>query len=925
MKSFRFLFDKGINVVQDKAILGDGWTTVSDNVDLRSGMPRALKGPVEIETVATGFNRLFEYRGKFHLSALYRDYVAEFVDGIERIYYTEYGESPRKIISGTDAALGTLYPQAAPTVATTKQLVPGTLTLTQSLGGSLAKGLRSYRVAAETPDGIQSPSGKVVVNIAADNSQVALSWTSVFGAVSYHIFGGVEDDEREIKEVPSTYVTWTDTGAYPPSGDFASSYITTNPYTYIYTFVRDVKSVQDESGPSTASYPITTTYGRRVSFDILNDGYFGQAEAVAITGGISYTPSGLSPIGISGYEYNSSLLQVKFTTLSPHGFSTFDKVYFTNLYDSNWTGQTLPVIADLTDTSVFYVKNMPMPDPTTTATVVTGGPFSVGSIYTVTNVGTTTDWAALGATGVTGTVFKAATTGGTGDGVATQSAACYPARTVIDIGATGPTATDCMYVKYNGSGSTYKAQSVTGTTVSVDLLSASGGTVSEVRYIPNNNYYKYRNLYRTGDAGGYFLVKQLDIWEPYYDDGISVTNLGNPPDSFYQQNGVEVFFEPPPKGMQSLVSHYGMLFAIEGYNVRWTPIGKQDAWPENFNQTFPYKPIALASFAQGLIVLCEDALYRLDGNDPTRLSLSKTRAENGCVAPHTVQKTHAGLLYLSKRGVMLFDGMDARCITDQRITPRFLFGPSSLSTDIDYWWHPTLWGYNYANLCTQDGISTEVVNAYPLENTVPISGIQNDLRSFYHLGKYYLYWTASSNYEANTCIVIDLQVEGFPITTMGMKIVDACVNELEQVFVLTPDYQVVPPYVPITWSGVPYAYFVGYKNMPGGDGPGCSLPFQVTVSGGVTGDILSWSASLDSITFCDGLALSMTTTPLSDTMSFAAVEGGSGIMTTIDRLVDIGFIEIDPTKSYSPFGNLNLSVSDGTTTLSETVILGLMP
>lgn len=920
MKHFRFLFDKGITVVQDKAILGDGWSTVLDNVDLRSGMPKPVNGPVFVKSVTTGLNRIFNYRGKFHTSALYRDYVAEFVDGIERIYYTEYGSNARKIISGTDVILGTIAPKAAPTVTTTKQLVPGTVTLTQSTGGSLPSGVRSYRVAAETSDGIMSPSGKVTINIAVDNSQVFISWSTVLGAVWYHIFGGVEDDEREIKKVPATSATWTDTGAYPPSGDYASSYITTNPYTYIYTFVRDVNSVQDESGPSDPSYPITTTYGRRVAFDILNDGYFGQDEVVSVTGGISYTPSGYDPIGISGYVFNSALQQVKFTTRQPHGLNTFDKAYFANLYDYVWNGTTQTVIADSTDTSVFYVKNMPAPNPSSSPTTLTGsyfgwGSVSYGTIYEILVVGPSgTPWGDYGATGITGSFFKSLTSAllPLGSSVS-QVAAFYPAKTTIDIGVTGPTNGDCIYAVYNGSGTTYRASGVTGTSLEIGLLSATGGTVSEVRYIPNNNYFKYRNVYRTGDAGGYFLVKQVDICEPYVDDGLSVTNLGGPPDSYYTQNGVTVIYDVPPSGMSGMETHYGMLFAIDGYKVRWTPIGRQDAWPSDFCYQFPFKPIALASFAQSLIVLCEDSLYRIDGNVPTGMSISKTLAEDGCIAPHTVQKTHAGLVYVSKRGVMLFDGNSSRCITDRRINSRFLLGPSALETNIDYWWHPTLWGYNYANLCMNDGISTKVVNAYPLENTFPISGIQNNLRSFFSLGKYYLFWSTSGNYEANTCLCIDLQVEDFPITTLGMKVVDACVNETEQVFVLTPNFVTPPP--ALSWNCP--STVSAYRNI--------DKHVYITVTG-ENNPSLTWSVS--SLTF-DGTSgegsavISIESMPdyisdvgnLYNTSHILSVTGGTGYPVYSLDLYTL----VDNSTDMSTF-TLDVEVTDGYSTLQQDVV-----
>jgi len=44
------------------------------------------------------------------------------------------------------------------------------------------------------------------------------------------------------------------------------------------------------------------------------------------------------------------------------------------------------------------------------------------------------------------------------------------------------------------------------------------------------------------------------------------------------------------------------------------------------------------------------------------------------------------------------------------------------------------------------------------------------------------------NYSAHTCIVVDLQAKGFPITTLGVKLIDAHVNDLGRLFILAEDF-----------------------------------------------------------------------------------------------------------------------------------------
>lgn len=89
---------------------------------------------------------------------------------------------------------------------------------------------------------------------------------------------------------------------------------------------------------------------------------------------------------------------------------------------------------------------------------------------------------------------------------------------------------------------------------------------------------------------------------------------------------------------------------------------------------------------------------------------------------------------------------------------------------------------NYADLAGEDGIKGSQY-AYILDNTRTIEGYNKSIKSFYHLGKYYIFY-AGDDYAANTAFVVDLQVPGLPITTLGMKALDAHVDEFENAYVL---------------------------------------------------------------------------------------------------------------------------------------------
>lgn len=308
------------------------------------------------------------------------------------------------------------------------------------------------------------------------------------------------------------------------------------------------------------------------------------------------------------------------------------------------------------------------------------------------------------------------------------------------------------------------------------------------RWTPRNGYYKTWNVYRTGAAGAFQLVERVDVYNSNYLDTTSAEYLGSEPTSYYTDTGIfgqlQIDFMTPPVDLFGVVSHYGMLFGISGQTVKWTPINAPDAWPDNYYIPFSYRPLALASFGTGLIVLCEDAIYRIDGNQPSSMSLSKTMAEDGCIAPYSVQLTTHGLVYVSKRGVMLFDGMNATCITDTKIPPRLLLGPSKMESPYNFWWLTTKQSYFYGNFANKDNIwfIEPSGNKYFLTNQIPTPNY--DIKSFYQYGKYYVVFTGTDTYGAHSTLCIDLMAEGMPITTLGLKPIDVFVDEFEDAYVL---------------------------------------------------------------------------------------------------------------------------------------------
>ena len=765
MKTYRHDFQKGINVVGDKAIIGSGFVSIADNCDLRSGAPRALNAPTYFMSATAGTTKIYEYRGKWIFSSIWKDYVAEYINGRDRIYYTEdsEGESgvsinvPKKSIEGTEVDLGIKAPSSAPMVRETTAFtskVSASITAVPSSSGSSVGykqgNTTSFRLATRTAGGVMPPSQSLYSQISSlTASEVDYTWNSVVGAIGYRVYiGSTPGDEQFVTELGAIANSYKDVGTGMGTGEFASVYDVKAPYSYMYTLLRDVKTVQDESGPSNPSHEVTTSKVRSITFDSLNDGVYSGTAITASPSGLTSSYDALGSSAIATRSYDPSRRRNKFVSVSSMDWKYASKVYFDGFVDSNWNGKSFPIIVDSTHpATTFYVKNVAPP----TDAILTNG-FAT------------------------------------------------PSRTWITVDNTASNGDAVWVVSPSGiKTGTYAITAACATGFEINVYSATTqSTPTSVKYNPGNNYLKYRNLYRVGDTSEWSLVAQVPITEGTFDDSFSYQNIeGGTPDSFYQEDGKNIIFAKAPPALTCLTSHYGMLFGISGHTIRWTPIGRPDAWPEVFSLTMPFQPLALASFNQALVVLCYDAIYRLDGNVPTRISLSKTKAENGCIAPHSVQKTHSGLVYLSKLGPMLFDGERAVTITATKIPAQFFQGTSyRYSSSVEFWARPTLSTYNYVNLCNHDGLLGKY-NTNPMVETNPRSGPNYNVRSFYSNGKYTMFWVdgSATNYTENTMVTIDLQVEGFPVTTSSVKLLDAFVSDTCNTYALLRESH------PDTWEG----------------------------------------------------------------------------------------------------------------------------
>jgi len=166
-----------------------------------------------------------------------------------------------------------------------------------------------------------------------------------------------------------------------------------------------------------------------------------------------------------------------------------------------------------------------------------------------------------------------------------------------------------------------------------------------------------------------------------------------------------------------------------------------------------------------------------------------TAARDGCNAPNSVQHTAAGLMYSSSRGLMAFQAEinTSVPITAHRMDPSLFSSASSTSEDgWPGWWIPTrssaAWAKCTRELPSADGQQRERM----IDETLPIDGILEDIRSFYWRGRYYIYFTGS-RFGRHGTILVDTTRRGdagYPVFHLGLRPSHAHVSSTDKAFIL---------------------------------------------------------------------------------------------------------------------------------------------
>ncbi len=325
-----------------------------------------------------------------------------------------------------------------------------------------------------------------------------------------------------------------------------------------------------------------------------------------------------------------------------------------------------------------------------------------------------------------------------------------------------------------------------------DTASASSTGVFQTAVDAAKYLSKWRLYVSRGDVGGSFSEQgEYDLSVVEVLDSKPADALGGTCSTdYYETNAsgvqIHVVHDLPPVNLRRLTLHNNSLWGIVDRTVCASPINRPGAFPKAYRWDFPSEPLQLSSYAGTLLVHCTDGTHRMDGQDPSSMSANKTLAEDGLVGPFTPQPTPAGLIHLTKRGLMAWkpEINGSVPISEGRIESSLLTAGSSFQDEFPFWMVPTRMSAAWAKLTKGMPAADPERGERHIDSTLTQVGPLEDIRSFYWKGKYYLYYINGDRYGYHGMVVVDCSKSGYPITFLGFRPRAAHVTERGQAFLL---------------------------------------------------------------------------------------------------------------------------------------------
>lgn len=221
-----------------------------------------------------------------------------------------------------------------------------------------------------------------------------------------------------------------------------------------------------------------------------------------------------------------------------------------------------------------------------------------------------------------------------------------------------------IYTFYNSDDGTESKPS----SVSTELEGVDGGfiRITGIQTSSDPQVDKVR-IYRVGNnIGSFTLVDEVDNGVSTYDDELRDTAVDGrllESDNFYEA----------PSGLKYLAESYAMIFGAIDSTLRFTPIGKPNAWPIEYSIEFDSDITGIGPVANGVLVFTEDRTHIVTGTGPLLLAQQPLRGDQGCISHDSIQQVEAGsLIWASKDGLCTSSGNNVISLTKQYLDEEVL-------------------------------------------------------------------------------------------------------------------------------------------------------------------------------------------------------------------------------------------------------------
>lgn len=244
----------------------------------------------------------------------------------------------------------------------------------------------------------------------------------------------------------------------------------------------------------------------------------------------------------------------------------------------------------------------------------------------------------------------------------------YDGTNTYRLGIVGPTATPSVAVGAAGAlTGTYQYvmtfyNSADGTESKPSPLSAEVTVTSEQVDLTNlevstDPQVDKRRIYRIGgNLTDYSLVEEITNSGTTYTDNIADTAVDG-------RILVSTNYEEAPSTLTNLIEAFGVFFGSVGSQLRFTPAGNPNAWPETYYLDFEADITGIGVANNGIVVCTEEKSWIVVGNAAGLFTFYPLSGDQGCISQHTMKRFKNSLVWVSREGICMSSGSSVEVIT----------------------------------------------------------------------------------------------------------------------------------------------------------------------------------------------------------------------------------------------------------------------